>query len=265
MASGSERLDIASAFVRESPPGEINDVFNDVRVLVGDDAQLQTVVAAAFEQHHTDQFIAVPATAGDYQVILGVHGRIAEGQFIDPRANELLTVDLMHQTVTRSEPNALDTAVATYAANSYHGHASTVWVSEDGALVIAIVANKFSPENFWSARWRSEWTVQPGSANLTGWSKVQVHYYEDGNVQQNSSKQHSATVTVSEDPSAFAAAVVKQITKHETEFQMSLNDKHNSLATDTFKSLRRVLPITRTKVEWQSILSYKVGSELASK
>lgn len=40
-----------------------------------------------------------------------------------------------------------------------------------------------------NGRWRSLWTLQRGT--LTGWSKVKVHYYEDGNVQLASTKQYS--------------------------------------------------------------------------
>jgi hypothetical protein len=39
-----------------------------------------------------------------------------------------------------------------------------------------------------NGRWRSVWSVEKGGSKLTGSAKVQVHYYEDGNVQLNSTK-----------------------------------------------------------------------------
>lgn len=88
MASELEqRLSAASTFLLQSPPGEgtssqlhsrpplartrlpalayaaylptVNDVFADVRTIVGDDAALESGILPALEQYNTEQFIVV--------------------------------------------------------------------------------------------------------------------------------------------------------------------------------------------------------------
>ena len=79
-----------------------------------------------------------------------------------------------------------------------------------------------------------------------------MHYYEDGNVRMSTSK----SVEV---PSASGAdAVVREIAKAENKFQEELNRAFVQLAEGSFKGLRRQLPVTRQRVEWEKIGGYRV-------
>ena len=56
-------------------------------------------------------------------------------------------------------------------------------------VIVCISSSKFNPGNYWNGRWRSTWTVtfspSGGQATVDGKLQVNVHYYEEGNVQLN--------------------------------------------------------------------------------
>ena len=106
-----------------------------------------------------------------------------------------------------------------------------------------------------NGRWRSTYFVDPPSCTLSGTIKVDVHYYEDGNVRLTTSKSVSNTSLSS---SITAPEVMKQIARIEKQYQEELNKGFIALSEGTFKGLRRQLPVTRQKVEWEKVGGYRV-------
>lgn len=144
------------------------------------------------------------------------------------------------------------------AAASEHFPSSTVGVyptDSDSTIAIVLVANKYSPQNFWNGRWRSTYLFDPSSNALSGSVKVDVHYYEDGNVRMSTNKK----VEVSSGTGS-ADGIVREIAKAENKFQEELNRAFGALAEGSFKALRRQLPVTRQRVEWEKIGGYRVSA-----
>ena len=49
------------------------------------------------------------------------------------------------------------------------------------------------------------------------------------------------------------------IMQEEQQFEVSVEQNLNNIGETTFKAIRRVLPVTQTKINWGNILAYKVG------
>ncbi|CEG72731.1 hypothetical protein RMATCC62417_08234 [Rhizopus microsporus] len=274
--SVEDKVKIASSFLLSSPPGEVNDVFNDVRILVNDDEALQDGILQTLEQYNTEQHITVRLPDTDYDVIVCKHGKVGEDRFLDPRSKKTFKFDHMRLTASDLEDyvvespleslrEAVEKEALEYVNDHYPNGVCTVHTTENNEIVIAIVDNKYNPNNFWNGRWLSSWIYDTQSHSLKGSTKVNVHYYEEGNVQLNADKTFEAQLTEISDEKQQAVALLKQITTFDRAYQSTMNESYNELAENTFKGLRRTLPMTRNKMDWSKIMNYKIGNELAQK
>lgn len=85
-----------------------------------------------------------------------------------------------------------------------------------------------------------------------------MHYYEDGNVRLLTNKPITGSAS-----SGTGAGVVKEIAAAEKKYQEELNRGFTSLSEGAFKGLRRQLPVTRQKIEWDKVASYRVGQDIS--
>lgn len=58
LVSDTEKVKIASNLIQEAPPGEFNEVWNDIRILLNDDTLMNNCTMAA-AQYNKDQLLAV--------------------------------------------------------------------------------------------------------------------------------------------------------------------------------------------------------------
>jgi len=97
----------------------------------------------------------------------------------------------------------------------------------------------------------------PAAGSLEGSVKVDVHYYEDGNVRLQTKKPVTASV-----PLGTGAGIVKEVASAEKKYQEELNRGFTSLSEGAFKGLRRQLPVTRQKIEWDKVAGYRLGQDI---
>ena len=117
---------------------------------------------------------------------------------------------------------------------------------------MSIAGAKANLRNFWSGNWRSEWTVElgEGAARISGNVRVRAHYFEDGNVQLQTSKAFPPARVPAASPDALAKAVVDLVEAAEGGLQRGLEAMYANMSAETVKAVRRIMPVTRTKMKW---------------
>ncbi|GAA6057168.1 hypothetical protein JCM3770_003999 [Rhodotorula araucariae] len=125
-------------------------------------------------------------------------------------------------------------------------------------FALYLVGNKYNPSNYWTGRWRSTYQLDHAKGTLEGTAQINIHYYEQGNVQLSTTLKSSTVLSAS----PAAEAVVAALKASESSFQRQLGETYATLSDASFKGLRRALPKTRSKIDWDKAGTYKLGQQI---
>ncbi|KAK4166479.1 F-actin-capping protein subunit alpha [Cladorrhinum sp. PSN259] len=260
---------IVSSFVEGAPPGELADVIADIKSLTISEPNLISELGPAFEKYNEEQFATVKLPGSSQSVIISSHSSLGNGRYYDVESSSSFAFDHATQKASAVESYVLEgeqkdlvksilKTLSTYVTEHFPNATYGAYpIENDSKVAVIIVANKYSPNNFWNGRWRSLYIFDPSSSSLEGSLKVDVHYYEDGNVRLLTSKPVSTTAA-----SGTGAGIVKEISAAEKKYQEELNRSFTTLSEGAFKALRRQLPVTRQKIEWDKVASYRLGQDI---
>ncbi|KAI9666880.1 MAG: F-actin-capping protein subunit alpha [Alyxoria varia] len=258
-----------SSFIEAAPPGELPEVINDIKSLTDNDQRVLKTQEPAFQKYNEEQFTTAKLPGGSQGVVISPFNSLGDGRYYDSASKTCFSFDQITQTASSPQPYSPETRhsdLVTSLQDSFSAQSSEhyptynigVYPSEkDDQIALVLVANKYSPNNFWNGRWRSQYLLDPSSGALTGTINVDVHYYEDGNVRMTTSKKVSSSPAT-----AQAVAITRTITALERKYHEDLNRAFSNLSEGVFKSLRRQLPVTRQKVEWEKVGGYRLGQDI---
>jgi capping protein alpha len=280
--SDDEKRNIVTNFLKSSPPGEFIEVFTDVRKLLNNDGLLNSIAPNSFKEYNTDQYLIV--THDNLRGIVSQHGEVGGNQYLEPSTRRVFNFDHIKQDVTgvsEAPGNLFDNdvepwrtafeALAMQYVNDFFqdNGCPAVYGNKQGGkptLTFLISSSLFNPNNYYNGRWRSTYTItiSGGQATIRGNIRVNVHFYEEGNVQLVSNVAKEANVPAG-NPDAFAKAAVEAISKIEQDFHLSLDSHYETMSNTTFKALRRALPVFRTLMNWNGLSQYEVGTTFGGK
>jgi len=266
------KVAIGAEFMKYAPPGEFNEVYNDVAKLLANEELLKQATSEAVGDYNIQQFTPVNLESNEKCLLTG-YSLLPNGRYYNPKTNKSFKYDhikhtpyeIQHENITNTNEStrvAVQSQVEEYVKAHYPNGTTSVYSTSPKEIVICIEDHEFQAGNYWGGRWRSHWTVtvNGSKAQIDGILRIQVHYYEDGNVQLLSKKDATHELSVESDEK-FASELVKLIRTSENEYQSAISDNYVKMSDTTFKALRRQLPMTRTKIDWQKLLGYKIGKE----
>eukprot|EP00808_Paulinella_micropora_P012250 g17493.t1 len=276
MSDPEQQKTIANYFIMSSPTGEVDEVVNDVKKLAGEGILTPDVIKGFLRDYNIEQMTFGPDPSGN-KCLVSVHGRVDDELFLDPSTGQVMKWNHLTRKFTEvtDKKQVLNDNVAAYRAaieeemknyisTSYKKNkvAMAVYGSDSGVITVCISAANVNLGNYWTGGWRStyQFSAKPGEQDVNADVRVNVHYFEDGNVQLHTNFPSTTKVKVG-DAKETAATVVAAIKKSESAFQNNIEEMYVEMHDNTFKQMRRFWPVNKQPFNW-NVAAHKMTEQL---
>lgn len=248
--------------VKSSPPGELVGIKQDLSQLLSN--QSNSLINQSIEKYINEN----PTVFSGQYIASSYNKDPSSTKYVDFVGRKAFNVDLNRQTAVDFEdynggnyPEYYDKLVQSlqlYGQDHYPSTFAFTVIPDGSETHIILIGQRLNNDNFYTGQWQSHYVVKNGS--ISGAVKLDIHYYEDGNVRLNFDEK-VATTSISSD----ALAIVNFINETENKVTVKIIENFNELNQKYFKNLRRLLPVTKSKINWGSAIgNYRLGSDVVN-
>lgn len=268
--SNEEKIKLICTLLQQAPPGEFNNVFEDLRILVDNDNFMRLEAAQVCAHHNRNNITPVKVKGGNSLVTR--YNYIGGNRFFDPQIKLSFRFDhlsgkadkfLLHHDAIRDDVElwraTLNVALDSYMESHFSSGGCRVFkknLTNNPFFVVCIEGHQCPPSESWIGNWKSEWTFAftPPATQVKGNIHLQLHYFKGVNLHLTANEDIVDFITLV-NRTQFAHDFAKLIEAEENKFQTGLVKSLQVLSDELWRTLRRHLTITRTVINWDKLLT----------
>lgn len=237
-----EKIRIAREILLSSPPGQFQETVSNLKCMIDIDPHSTQLLTRGFIQEVQSVY---DSTKG--REILGNEDSASGGIQDDDEFGKKLNQSF-HNYVQNF-----------YSSKGVESNYTINTSSSDGEndncnrYNVILYAERIKLPQYHAGSWFAKYTIDrksnDGGVVLNGVVEIHAHTFESGNVQLKSKVEFPSSAI--EESASLADDIVAQIQKWDEEHVVSpLKNVYNDMSADILKKMRRVMPVTRTKFNW---------------
>lgn len=273
--------ELVDSLIQSAPPAELKQVSQSLSSLTKGTSTSSTnsLIQDSIEQYAQENIISI-----DNIIISKYNKDENSSKYIDYVNNKLFNVDWQNQKIIDVESyhdnnnkrgsnyDELIQKLSQYGDDYYPSNfAFTVIPESEDQLRVIIIGQRANHDNFYTGQWKSNYLIT--EQGIKGNIDLDIHYFEDGNVRlkfnesiDSSNNNNNSSTLQSGNLINNASRIVNFINEQENATMVKIIEQFNNLNQKSFKNLRRLLPVTRSKINWGSAIgNYRLGSDVINK
>lgn len=273
--------ELVDSLIQSAPPAELKQVSQSLSLLTKGTSTSSTnsLIQDSIEQYAQENIISI-----DNIIISKYNKDENSSKYIDYVNNKLFNVDWQNQKIIDVESyhdnnnkrgsnyDELIQKLSQYGDDYYPSNfAFTVIPESEDQLRVIIIGQRANHDNFYTGQWKSNYLIT--EQGIKGNIDLDIHYFEDGNVRlkfnesiNSSNNNNNSSTLQSGNLINNASRIVNFINEQENATMVKIIEQFNNLNQKSFKNLRRLLPVTRSKINWGSAIgNYRLGSDVINK
>lgn len=259
--------EVLESLVKVSPPGETDEIKKDLLTI------LEGISEVSIDKALETTIKEKGAVFSRNRVVSHLNKDSNSSKYIDYEKQKAFNIDISKQTVIDEEdfdtssldfPSYYDKLVSLlreYGNDHYpSSYGFSVIPQVNGDVNVILIGQRINQDNFFTGQWRSHYKLLGNQVH--GKVSLDIHYYEDGNVRLHFDEETEVASINGQD----ASSIVNFINTTENDITYKVVENFNELNQKYFKNLRRLLPVTRSKINWgKAIGNYRLGSDVVNK
>jgi capping protein alpha len=253
-------VNVAKYIIKKTPIGHLGKTLENLRSVVGEQVMDTNDVKKEIHNYGETHLSPVNNEVTNSKVVISPLTKDSEGFYHDQGQKVKFKIGLESGAVEEAQSteihndlrDAIESKVKEYLEKCYKMDVTKYNVYFDGSsnkIVVLISVHNLNLKSFWSGEWLSTWEFNISGKQVKGTLRANTYYYEEGNIQFNLDTKFNSSIQGG-DNNTIAVNLIEFIKTSENSVQLELEKVYDELSENYIKPLRRKLPVTGTKMNW---------------